>query len=62
MAINKTLQEKIAGSGQFLKEDIWRLRAHKLKPGQSFWITPLRIVILAIHKFQRIAVSYARRL
>ncbi len=52
MAINKTLHEKIAGSGQFLKEDIWRLRADKLKPGQSFWITPLRIVVLAIRKFQ----------
>ena len=60
MAINKTLHEKIAGSGQFLKEDIWRLRADKLKPGQSFWITPLRIVVLAIRKFQRGSLRAAR--
>jgi membrane protein len=36
---------------QFLKTDIWRIRASKLPSRQSFWIRQLRIILLAIRGF-----------
>src|SRR5262252_9910508 len=51
MTIKNKLQEKISESVQFLKADIWRLRADKLKPQKAFWITQLRIFLLAIRRF-----------
>src|SRR5215813_10069127 len=51
MIIKNRLQEKISESVQFLKADIWRLRADKLEPQKAFWITELRIFLLAIRRF-----------
>lgn len=51
MTIKNKLQEKTSESVQFLKADIWRLRADKLKPQKAFWITQLRIFLLAIRRF-----------
>src|SRR5499426_3521883 len=51
MTIKNKLQEKISESVQFLKADIWRLRADKLKPQKAFWITQLRIFLLTIRRF-----------
>jgi membrane protein len=36
---------------RFLSSEIWRLQAHKLPPGRSFWITQLRIILLAVRRF-----------
>jgi membrane protein len=36
---------------QFLNADIWRLQARKLPPRRSFWITQLRILLLAVRRF-----------
>ncbi len=43
----KTLSETV----QFLNADIWRLQAHKLPPRRSLWITQLRILLLAVRRF-----------
>jgi membrane protein len=51
MPIKNRLLAKISESGEFLKADIWRLRADKLNPQKSFWITQLRIVLLALRRF-----------
>src|SRR5262245_38500399 len=51
MTIKNKLQEKTSESVQFLKADIWRLRADKIKPQKAFWITQLRIFLLAIRRF-----------
>src|SRR5262245_64943632 len=51
MTITNKLQEKTSEAVQFLKADIWRLRADKLKPQKAFWITQLRIFLLAIRRF-----------
>jgi membrane protein len=46
-----TLQTKIADIGQFVGGGIWRLRADKLSPGKVFWLTQLRIFLLAGRRF-----------
>jgi membrane protein len=51
MALSNKLQQKIYPSVQFLKDDIWRLRADKLERKKSFWITHLRVFLLAIRRF-----------
>jgi len=51
MPLKAKLQDKISKSSQFLKADIWRLRADKLDPRKSFWLTQLRILLLAVRKF-----------
>jgi membrane protein len=45
------LLQRSSAIGQFLKTDIWRLQGHKLPPRRFFWITQLRIVLLAIRRF-----------
>lgn len=42
---------KLSDIVQFLNADIWRLQAHKLPPRRSFWITQLRIFLLAVRRF-----------
>ena len=42
---------KLSDIVQFLNTDIWRLQAHKLAPRRSFWIRQLRIILLAIRRF-----------
>jgi membrane protein len=51
MPLKSKLQEKFSKSSQFLKADIWRVRADKLHPRKSFWITHLRILLLAVRRF-----------
>ena len=43
--------KKFSDIVQFLNADIWRLQAHKLPPRRSFWITQLRILLLAVRRF-----------
>jgi membrane protein len=43
--------KKLSATVQFLNADIWRLQAHKLPPRRSFWITQLRILLLAVRRF-----------
>jgi membrane protein len=45
------LQAKMADIGQFVGGGIWRLRADKLSHGKLFWITQLRIFLLAGRRF-----------
>lgn len=42
---------KLSDIVQFLNTGIWRLQAHKLAPRQSFWIRQLRIILLAVRRF-----------
>lgn len=42
---------KLSDLVQFLNRDIWRLQALKLPPFRSFWITQLRILLLAVRRF-----------
>lgn len=51
MALKESLHTKISKSIQFSKTDIWRFRADKLPPRKSFWITQLRIFLLAVRRF-----------
>jgi membrane protein len=51
MQSKELLVRRIAAAVQFLRSDIWRLQANKLTPGRSFWITQLRISLLAIRRF-----------
>ncbi|MDP2604813.1 MAG: YihY/virulence factor BrkB family protein [Deltaproteobacteria bacterium] len=51
MALKQELSAKVSKSVQFLKTDIWRLRANKLPASKSFWINQLRIVLLAVRGF-----------
>ncbi|MGH7828359.1 MAG: YihY/virulence factor BrkB family protein [Candidatus Binatia bacterium] len=51
MALKQELSAKVSNSVQFLKTDIWRFRANKLTGRRSFWINPLRIVLLAVRGF-----------
>ena len=51
MSLKNGVQDKIFGTRQFLKADIWRLRVDKLNPRKSFWITQLRILLLAVRRF-----------
>jgi membrane protein len=45
--------KKLYDIRQFLNADIWRLQAHKLPPRRSFWITQLRILLLAVRRFNQ---------
>jgi membrane protein len=47
----RRLLRKSSALGQFLKTDIWRLQGHKLPPRRFFWITQLRVVLLAMRRF-----------
>jgi membrane protein len=51
MQLQERLSTNISATVQFLKTDIWRLQAHKLPPRRSFWITQLRILLLAVRHF-----------
>jgi len=51
MTLRERSIKKISDTVQFLNTDIWRLQAHKLPPRRSFWITQLRIVLLAVRRF-----------
>jgi membrane protein len=53
MPLNPKLHAKIFQSAQFLNAGIWRLRAQELNPRQCFWITQLRIILLAIRRFSQ---------
>lgn len=51
MSLKERSLKKVSDTVQFLNADIWRLQAHKLPPRRSFWITQLRIVLLAVRRF-----------
>jgi membrane protein len=51
MRLKERSLKKLSDTVQFLNTDIWRLQAHKLPPGRSFWITQLRIRLLAVRRF-----------
>jgi len=51
MRLKERSLKKLSATVQFLNADIWRLQAHKLPPRRSFWITQLRILLLAVRRF-----------
>jgi membrane protein len=51
MRLKERALKKLSDTVQFLNTDIWRLQAHKLPPRRSFWITQLRILLLAVRRF-----------
>lgn len=51
MTLKERSLKKLSATVQFLNTDIWRLQAHKLPPRRSFWITQLRILLLAVRRF-----------
>ena len=51
MGLREHSLKRFSGIVQFLNADIWRLQAHKLPPRRSFWITQLRILLLAFRRF-----------
>ena len=51
MRLKERSLKKLYDTVQFLNADIWRLQAHKLPPRRSFWITQLRILLLAVRRF-----------
>jgi membrane protein len=51
MTFKKRSLNRLSATVQFLNADIWRLQAHKLPPRRSFWITQLRILLLAVRRF-----------
>jgi membrane protein len=51
MPLQQRLATNLSATAQFLKTDIWRLRADKLTPARSFWIRQLRICLLAVRRF-----------
>jgi membrane protein len=51
MRLKERSLKKVSDTVQFLNADIWRLQAHKLPRRRSFWITQLRIVLLAVRRF-----------
>jgi membrane protein len=51
MRLKERSLKKFSDTVQFLNADIWRLQAHKLPPRRSFWITQLRILLLAVRRF-----------
>lgn len=51
MRFKEDALKKYSATVQFLNNDIWRLQTHKLPPRRSFWITQLRIVLLAVRRF-----------
>jgi membrane protein len=51
MALNYKTRERISAYKTFFQADIWRLRADKLERRKLYWLSPLRIVLLAIRRF-----------
>jgi membrane protein len=51
MPLKARALKKLSAIVQFLNTDIWRLQAHKLPPRRSFWITQLRVLLLAVRRF-----------
>lgn len=51
MRLKELSTRKFSEAVQFLNTDIWRLQTHKLPPRRSFWITQLRILLLAVRRF-----------
>ena len=51
MDYKQRLLRRSSALNQFLKTDIWRLQSHKLPPREFFWITQLRILLLAMRRF-----------
>lgn len=51
MGLKERSLNRVSDTVRFLKSDIWRLQAHKLTPGRSFWITQLRIGLLSVRRF-----------
>ncbi|HEY7316444.1 MAG TPA: YihY/virulence factor BrkB family protein [Candidatus Binatia bacterium] len=51
MPLKARALKKLSAIVQFLNTDIWRLQAHKLPPRRLFWITPLRVLLLAARRF-----------
>jgi membrane protein len=51
MALKHKTSERISAYKTFLQADIWRLRADKLERRKLYWLSPLRIVLLAIRRF-----------
>ena len=41
----------VAKAIQFLKQDIWRIRASKLSKRNAIWLRPLRIFLLSLKEF-----------
>jgi membrane protein len=52
MNLKERSLKKLSDAVQFLSADIWRLQTHKLPPRRSFWITQVRIFLLAGRRFQ----------
>lgn len=51
MQLRARVIRKATNAVQFLKTDIWRLQATKLPSRRLFWITQLRICLLAVRRF-----------
>ena len=51
MRLKELSTKQFSETVQFLNTDIWRLQTHKLPPRRSFWITQLRIPVLAVRRF-----------
>jgi membrane protein len=51
MLLKDRALKKLSDTVRFLNTDIWRLQARKLPPRRSFWITQLRILLLAVRRF-----------
>ena len=51
MRFKEDALKKYSATVQFLNTGIWRLQTHKLPPRRSFWITQLRILLLAVRRF-----------
>jgi len=51
MHLKQTLAANISQTAQFLKTDVWRLKANQLSPRQFFAIKQLRILLLAVRRF-----------
>lgn len=51
MPLKTKLHDKISDAKQYLKADIWRFRADKLNSPRLFWVTQLRVLLLAIRRF-----------
>ena len=51
MALNKKIYERISAYKTFLQADIWRMRADKVERRKLYWLSPLRIFLLASRRF-----------
>ena len=49
--MSKSTNSNVTRFIQFLKTDIWRIRASTLSGKKSFWIRQLRIILLAVRGF-----------